>query len=546
MAFSPYSQPVKPAEWVDPMDLNLYAKNMMYKQQMAEKNIQDISALHNSLMSIPAYGPDKQKLVEKEQELKNAVSSMDLSNIGDINTAAKIKGTIGQYSTDPDILAIAKRGSAYSQMLQEKKEIEAKGKVYVNRGIKQLGNYFSQKDYKQDLPFGNDGYQAPDAAEMMEKAKKIITPDEKRVLMPNGQYELVKYYDPAKLTQAIKTIAESNPNWHKYHRDNIEDEFDGVDVNQYATQQYTDLLNTYQNHYDAAAQILTTAKDPADIAKAKKDMSEAEEGLTKTKEHLTNPYLGQSFKNEKLANNKNNDILNMARAMSFAQEGETKMDMAHQKSMELSNDLYKEKYKTMLAALPYLSDQDQQKVMAGNISNIDLHQLAEAKKQEKEQKEKDVVRNQRLIRASDAGYDIIDPTTGGYISNQKLDELDLKKAQKATPLKYSETDNKIKNSIESFAKDASPTEAQIKTVQSQIIDNYKKLGFSSAPSPDEITSEDGKIKIKHKPHSWSKEETKVYNSDKLLEKLQIAPIKTPSDKTPSDKTPTDNKLEFGI
>ena len=44
--FGPYTQPVKPAEWVDPLDLNMYAKGMMYKQEMAEKNLKSI---HQSL-----------------------------------------------------------------------------------------------------------------------------------------------------------------------------------------------------------------------------------------------------------------------------------------------------------------------------------------------------------------------------------------------------------------------------------------------------------------------------------------------------------------
>jgi hypothetical protein len=35
--FGPYTTPVKPAEWVDPLNLDLYLKGTMYKQELAER-----------------------------------------------------------------------------------------------------------------------------------------------------------------------------------------------------------------------------------------------------------------------------------------------------------------------------------------------------------------------------------------------------------------------------------------------------------------------------------------------------------------------------
>lgn len=40
--FGPYSQPVKPAEWVAPFDLNLYRESLINKQQQAERQQQMI------------------------------------------------------------------------------------------------------------------------------------------------------------------------------------------------------------------------------------------------------------------------------------------------------------------------------------------------------------------------------------------------------------------------------------------------------------------------------------------------------------------------
>src|SRR5690606_22540066 len=118
MGFTPYTTPTEGAKFISPLDLDFYAKGVQYKESIAEKNLQDISTSVNSLLSIPAYGIDKMELGKINQELRDRLSSLNLSNLSDIGTMSQIKSTINQFSNDPRVLAIAQRGSFYQNELE--------------------------------------------------------------------------------------------------------------------------------------------------------------------------------------------------------------------------------------------------------------------------------------------------------------------------------------------------------------------------------------------------------------------------------------------
>jgi len=63
--YDPYKEVVQPAKYVAPMDLNLLLKGTQYKQEQSEKNFNEIQGQVNNLLSIPAYGKDKEILNQK-------------------------------------------------------------------------------------------------------------------------------------------------------------------------------------------------------------------------------------------------------------------------------------------------------------------------------------------------------------------------------------------------------------------------------------------------------------------------------------------------
>lgn len=348
MGFGPYSQVVKPAEWVDPMDLNVYAKGTMYKQELAEKNLQSIVAAHDSLFSIPAYGPDKKKLAELDQQFRQQVAGMNISNLGSLESMSQIKGLIGQYSTNADILSIAERGYNYKSMLKEKEEADKKNKIYMNRGMKKLNSYFSGEDYVQNLKYGNDGYIAPDAVEIYTAVDKLVTPDEKMVDLGGGNYQIVKTYDPTKLTKAFETVVASNPNWEKYYRDLNEDAFDGVNADELAKQSYSGLITENQSIIAQATQLKNATKDPKTRAYYDSKIAEAQQEIADTNKKLSNPYMGIVFKQESLSQSKKNAIKQMSEAMQFKAEGEVKMTKSAEINAQLSKEMTMEGYKFLL------------------------------------------------------------------------------------------------------------------------------------------------------------------------------------------------------
>jgi len=427
--FGPYTQPVKSAEWVDPLDLNMYAKGTMYKQEMAEKNLKSIVDTHSALMSLPAYGPDKQKLAEIDQQFRQQIGSMNISNLGDMSTMSQVKGVLGQYTTNADVLAIAQRGSIYKSMLEEKESADKKNKIYLNEGMDELNDYFQGEDYIQNLKFGNDGFTYEGAGDIIEQAKKTLTPDKKYVSLGGGEYRIVESYDPEKLKTAVSTIANSNPNWIKYHKYTNNRSFKDKNADDYAKQTYSGLITENESIIAKATQLKSTTKNPKSIAYYDLKIKEANEEIANTNKKLQNPYLGINFKNEMLQASINDDIANISEAMQFHAEGETKMSERTKLSIQLSNQLVEKQYDVLAkgaAILGYtpnqvLSDPSLQPAAMAAASKYDVD-IASQKTQ---------ARVKALADAKDAalkgGFDkfpdttvitYTDPTTGSSASLQ--------------------------------------------------------------------------------------------------------------------------------
>ena len=118
----PYSRVVEPNKFIEPISPELYMKGVLYRENLAENNLKSIVDTRNSLFNIPAEGPDKRKLSELDSELKQRISSMNLSNLSDLNTVSQIKGLLGEYTSNQDVLNIHKRVAMVKKPLKMQQE----------------------------------------------------------------------------------------------------------------------------------------------------------------------------------------------------------------------------------------------------------------------------------------------------------------------------------------------------------------------------------------------------------------------------------------
>lgn len=209
MAIGPYSTPVAPAKWVDPLDLNMYAKGMAYKQELAEKNLKNLKDQYTSTFNLPAYGVDAEHLAKIEQEFRNKTGSLNLSNLGDMSTISQLRGLINQYTSGAtkegkDLMAITKRGSFYKSELEKKKEAEEKGLPYYSRSLEQLEKYYNNPDFltePKNLSL-NSGFVGVNLAKARNEALKDV-PKEK-YLGKDGYYH--ERYDQGALDEALNSF----------------------------------------------------------------------------------------------------------------------------------------------------------------------------------------------------------------------------------------------------------------------------------------------------------------------------------------------------
>jgi len=325
MGFGPYSQIVKPAEWVDPLNLDLYAKGMMYKQQLAEKNLQDITDTYKSIASLPAYGPDRKKLAEIDQQFRQQLSSMDISDLSDMRSTSQIRGLLGGYTTNADVLAIAQRGATYEKMMKEEEEAKKKNQLYMNPGKRKADKYFNGKDYIRDVTFRNDGYTFDGNDQIMKQVKSLVTPDKKVVNLGHGEYRIDESYDPEKLKTAFQSVLANNANWKRYHVDKVNESLEDINVDDYAKQYYGLITSQLKSNIDKINQLKALEKDPRNIAKYDLQLKQQENLIIDINKKIQNPYLGISFKQELAQKSIDDDIENMSEAIQFQAQGETRM-----------------------------------------------------------------------------------------------------------------------------------------------------------------------------------------------------------------------------
>lgn len=336
--YNPYNEVVTPSKFVAPLDLNLLLKGTQYKQEQSEKNFNEIQGQVNNLLSIPAYGKDKEILNQKLQELQQVMGGLDVTNLETPQAKQQINSLINQFSQDKDVQAVAQRGNSYQNMMAEKQDFDKKGKVYMNQGLRKLNQYYSGDDYIRDVKFSNYGYEAPDAGKIMEEVKKIVTPSKKQVPGLNGTMQEIEEYEPEALKKAFEAITNSMPTYKQSLIDNLDNSLEGQDVNELAIKKYQPLLAQYQQNEINAMWLASQTSDPALKTKYLNDAQSAREGINLAQQVLQNPYSGLAYKQAELSSLMNQDLKNMTDALTFHKEGERKMTDVAKMNAEHAHD----------------------------------------------------------------------------------------------------------------------------------------------------------------------------------------------------------------
>ncbi len=336
--YNPYNEVVQPAKYVAPMDLNLLLKGTQYKQEQSEKNFNEIQGQVNNLLSIPAYGKDKEILNQKLQELQQVMGGLDVTNLETPQAKQQINSLINQFSQDKDVQAVAQRGHSYENMLGEKQEAEKKGNRYINYGLDDLNEYYSGDNYIRDYKFSNNGYLGADVGKIMEDIKKTMTPTKTTKTLPNGEVITEEKYDTDVLLENTK-LQLQNSNWEREIKDRTQRKYKNENIDDYALQHASELesiasqnlSNAYFIYGDPSSTKEQREKAVADIYKSQKDLATANS-------IKNNPYHGQAFLLGEIDNEKNKSINQVAEALNYHQESLPKLGEAYKLAEEHKHD----------------------------------------------------------------------------------------------------------------------------------------------------------------------------------------------------------------
>jgi len=337
--FSSYSQVVEPADYVEPVSLDLLAKGTVYREQMLEKNLEDISSLASNMDNIPSLqGIDTEKKNEILSKVKQQISQLSYSDLANPSVANQLKGYINSVTKDADMQGIMQRGYSYETMLKDKKDVEAKGGQYFNYGLRQAQKYIEDGKYLRDVTFSNLGGVAPNEAEILKKAKDLCEKKKVNVKVGN-QYQAVEQYDPEDLAAAIQTVSSGYSNYNLYHKFQFDGTTEGTDWTEYANNHFTPIINTAKTNLDLANANYKKATKESDKAYYKKYADYYSNQINEYSKLMNNPTATEEIK-QKAFNDYQNEILdNQVSAMDAIQQGELKMDENTKMGIQFANEL---------------------------------------------------------------------------------------------------------------------------------------------------------------------------------------------------------------
>lgn len=366
-----YSTVIQPNKFVAPSDLDLYKQGTVYKEGLAKEALTDISALHNSIFNIPTYGKDKEVLMQKDQELKNQLSQLNLSNLGSMETSSQIKNLISQAANDQDVAAIAQRYGSYANELKRKEDAEAKGKEYISPLLRQAEKYYGSGVYKTQEKFNGSGFISPDLLKFQEAAQKIAPKTKYWKTLPNGERVQVEEQSKQNLASTYYNLIGQDPNGQRYLDDQFETNHEGIDWENASNQNIQEDMNKLQVARQQAAQMGYSTETFDNQLNRLQKLSES--GVT-----------GQALKQQYKKNYIDDFVNTWADGVHYTNYGDIKLDeldkMKIEHAYKFQDELNKLQLKTGLLQNKDEHQSDYIKRLAEAAQNKDL-EIAKAKAQ---------------------------------------------------------------------------------------------------------------------------------------------------------------------
>jgi hypothetical protein len=252
-----YSQVVKPADFVQPIDTNLLLKGAVYGQEQDEKNLKTIQDGLSTIYGIPAYGKDREKLQGLQDSVRQQIDSLAKNDLNNPQTMSTVKSLIRSVANSPDVQNIAQRAYTFADMQKEHKEAIKKGEQYFNPGYEEAQKYYSGQDYIKDKNFNNNGFIGLNLAKERGEVLKDI-PKVKKQQIVNGRIVTTESYDDGALKEGLKSFY-SDPRIARQINYNLEQHYNGTDWQQEATGHINGFLQTANNNLQKAQYLLAKA-----------------------------------------------------------------------------------------------------------------------------------------------------------------------------------------------------------------------------------------------------------------------------------------------
>lgn len=440
---SSFSHVIEPNRFVAPIDPSIYMQGVQYSEQLAKSNLQDISALHNSIFNIPTYGKDKEKLMELDANLKQQLQGMNLSNLGSMESSSQIKNLISSAANNPDVAGIAQRYGSYSQELKKQQDAEAKGQTYVSPLLRQANNYYNSGTYKTDTRFNGSGFVAPDTKDLDEIAKN--TPEWENITTKNGYDITQKGKAEGALFNNYYNHFNTNPKWNALLNDQFQQNLEGIDIQTIHNQGIEGIKQLFP-HLPPEAQ--------------QQALSDVEEGYQLQQ---TNPYIGNAWKDKLKDDYFKNQAYMAAQAKTYVNTVEKKQNAYSKDAIDFqqAKDLAKYNYD--------LKHQT-------NIDNLSPEQKTYVNK---------------LINSGVAKDLIFDEN--GKIQFDNLPDIPEKKKAQAEANK--DLGLKTVNNLVSKMKQGIVGTTDQGTLESLVRNRVEDLGFPTGTTFSNIKFENGKVKF---------------------------------------------------
>ena len=378
MIFTPYTQPVKPAEFVGTVDLNVYAKGLANQQQMYEQNLKSLTDDFSKLFNRNAYGPDKERLKALENQLREEVGSINLSDLTDMGTSSKIRNIVRSYGSDPQMQAIFKRTNIYDSETEKRDKAMEKGESYTSPALESLGDYFNQENFYEKPKNLNlsTGWISPPTQKWMKEAREAV----KKKVLNTATGVVEEIIDPIEARDYYMQLASSDPRFKKQLDYDFKKQTEGIDwstegqnyINQKLEEKRAE-INQARLSRDKEAELLAT-REFNDLEK------------------MSDPSLvGEELQNQYFNSWIQNGMDKTGYSMDMVSFVDYKRDPVYMEKLRTQNNITEARLKAYIDAGydPYTK----QPIMVGDQSLADIKQAEKAKEEKAKsttQKQKDI------------------------------------------------------------------------------------------------------------------------------------------------------------